>query len=77
MSEEHMGIRDLRDQLGKRVDAAHFLGEATVIEKNGEPRAVLVPYAEWAARQEGNSRRLAASRWRPGQILKTTEDAGA
>lgn len=47
-----MGVREVREQLGRRVDAAHFLGEATVIEKNGEPRAVLVPYAQWAASRQ-------------------------
>jgi PHD/YefM family antitoxin component YafN of YafNO toxin-antitoxin module len=34
------------------VDAAHFLGEPTVIEKNGEPRAVIIPYTEWAASRQ-------------------------
>lgn len=49
---ETMGAREARDQLGKRIDAAHFMGKHTVIEKNGEPRAVLVPYAWWAERHE-------------------------
>jgi antitoxin (DNA-binding transcriptional repressor) of toxin-antitoxin stability system len=44
-----MGIRELRQDLGRRVDAAHFLKEATVITKNDEPRAALVPY-EWYER---------------------------
>ena len=44
-----MSVSELRDQLGRRVDAAHYRGEPTVIEKSGEPRAVLVPYAWWAA----------------------------
>lgn len=43
-----MGIAEVREQIGRRVDAAHFLGEPTVIEKNGEPRAVLIPYTQWA-----------------------------
>lgn len=47
MEENRTGIRDLRENLGRRVDAAHFKGEATVVEKNGEPRAVLVPYDWW------------------------------
>lgn len=47
-----MGARELRDQLGRRIDAAHFLGEATVIEKSGEPRAVLVPYTWWKEQTE-------------------------
>lgn len=42
---ETMGLRELRDNLGRRIDAAHFKSEPTVIEKNGEPRAVIVPYA--------------------------------
>ncbi|MET7639351.1 type II toxin-antitoxin system Phd/YefM family antitoxin [Streptomyces sp. NPDC005438] len=41
-----IGLRDLRPDLGRRVDAAYFQGEPTVITKNGEPRAVLVPF-EW------------------------------
>jgi prevent-host-death family protein len=49
MSEQHMGIRELREQIGRRVDAAHFHGEPTVIEKNGKPRAVLISYAQWRA----------------------------
>jgi prevent-host-death family protein len=44
-----LGVRELRDNLGKRIDAAHFLGEHTIVKKNGEPRAVLVPYADWLA----------------------------
>ncbi|GGZ23427.1 hypothetical protein GCM10010387_15740 [Streptomyces inusitatus] len=38
---------DLRKQLGQRVDAAHFAGEATVVERHGTPRAVLVSYEWW------------------------------
>ncbi|MFI6349119.1 type II toxin-antitoxin system Phd/YefM family antitoxin [Streptomyces sp. NPDC050560] len=41
-----MGLRDLRADLGRRVDAAHYRGEPTVITKNDEPRAVLVSF-EW------------------------------
>lgn len=50
--ENRMGVRELREHLGRRVDAAHFLGEHTVIEKTGEPRAVLVPYSWWRAQQD-------------------------
>jgi len=42
-----MGIRDLRDELGDRVNAAHYSGEPTIITRNGEPWAVLVPYQWW------------------------------
>jgi antitoxin (DNA-binding transcriptional repressor) of toxin-antitoxin stability system len=48
-----MGTRELRTQIGHRVDAAHFLGEPTVVEKNGEPRAVLVPYSWWLEKADG------------------------
>ncbi|MFE7330794.1 type II toxin-antitoxin system Phd/YefM family antitoxin [Streptomyces sp. NPDC057565] len=44
---EHIGVRELREQLGRRVDAAHFHQQQVVVEKNGEPRAVLVPYSWW------------------------------
>lgn len=42
-----MGIMELRRSLGQRIDAAHFLGEPTIIknEKKNEPRAAIVPYA--------------------------------
>jgi hypothetical protein len=44
---KHMGIADLRRDLGERIDAAYFHGEPTVIRhaKKDEPRAALVPYA--------------------------------
>ncbi|WP_329084622.1 MULTISPECIES: type II toxin-antitoxin system Phd/YefM family antitoxin [unclassified Streptosporangium] len=49
---ERMSVRQLRDWLGRRIDVAHFTGEPTIVERHGEPRAVLVPYAWWAERQE-------------------------
>jgi prevent-host-death family protein len=45
---ERISTNDLRTQLGRRIDEAHYRGEHLVIEKNGEPRAVLVPYEWWA-----------------------------
>ena len=42
-----MGTRELREQLGHRVDAAHFLHEPTIVTRNGERRAVLISYADW------------------------------
>ena len=48
----HMGTAELRNAIGPRVDAAHFLGEPTIVEKNGEPRAVLISYAKWVKWQE-------------------------
>ena len=48
----HMGVADLRNVLGHRVDAAHFLSEPTVITRSGEPRAVLISYAEWVRRED-------------------------
>lgn len=41
-----MPLVEARESLGSRVDAAHYADEATVITKNGQPRAVLVSY-EW------------------------------
>jgi prevent-host-death family protein len=41
-----MSLVEARDSLGQRVDAAHYADEATVITKNGHPRAVIVSY-EW------------------------------
>ncbi len=42
-----MGIGELRIALGKRIEAAYFREEPTIIRnaKKGEPRAALVPYA--------------------------------
>jgi prevent-host-death family protein len=40
-----MGIKELRPDLGRRVDLAFFGNQPTVITKNEEPRAVLIPYA--------------------------------
>ena len=45
----HMGTKELRDALGRRVEAAHFRGEPTVVTRNDEPRAVLISYADWVA----------------------------
>lgn len=47
MESKEMPVRQVRDQLGKRVDAAHYGGEATIITTNGEPRAVIVPHSWW------------------------------
>lgn len=45
---ETMGIIELRKNLGRRIDAAFFHKEPTVIknEKKNEPRAALIPH-EW------------------------------
>jgi PHD/YefM family antitoxin component YafN of YafNO toxin-antitoxin module len=48
---ERMSVRELRDNLGRRVDVAHFTGEPTIVERHGEPRAVLVSYTWWAEQQ--------------------------
>jgi len=47
----------LRDHLGRRVDAAHFRSEPTIITSNGEPRAVLIGYAEWLASRKAEDPR--------------------
>lgn len=55
MSEQRMGIRDFRENLGRRVEAAHFQGEPTVVESYGEPRAVLVQYEWWLNVTQGGA----------------------
>ena len=50
-----MGIRELREKLGERINAAHYQGECTIVERNGTPFAVLVPY-EWWQSQEPQDR---------------------
>jgi len=50
-----MGSRELRDKLGSRIDAAHFRDEPTIVTSNGEPRAVLISYAEWRVSQQARS----------------------
>lgn len=39
-----MGIRDIRADLGRRVDEAYFREEVTLITKNDETRAALVSH---------------------------------
>ncbi len=51
MEPKTMAVRAVRNQLGKRVDAAHYGGEATVVTINGEMRAVIVPYSWWEQRR--------------------------
>jgi prevent-host-death family protein len=51
------GVEEFRKDLGKRVDEAHFTGAVTVVTKNGEPRAVLVPY-DWYREAEGRRRSM-------------------
>ena len=38
-----MSVREARDQLGRLLDAAHYAGEVTVISRQGEPWAAIVP----------------------------------
>lgn len=42
-----MPLVEVREALGQRVDAAHYADEATVITKNGTPRAVLISYESY------------------------------
>jgi prevent-host-death family protein len=52
---EHLGVRELRDQLGRRIDEAFFRDTFVVIEKNGEPRAVLVSIDWFNQMSKGSS----------------------
>lgn len=45
-------MRDFRDRAGQRVDTAYLAGEATIVNKNGTRRAVLVPYDWYTAALE-------------------------
>jgi hypothetical protein len=47
-----MGIRAIREHIGERANAAHYLGEHTIVERNGQPFAVLVSYEWWLDRQD-------------------------
>lgn len=39
-----MPLREVRDSLGVRVDAAHYADEITIITRVGKPHAVIVSY---------------------------------
>lgn len=43
-----MGIRELRKDIGRLVDEAHYLKEPTIITKNGTDLAFIGP-VEWLA----------------------------
>jgi prevent-host-death family protein len=53
---ETMGIKEFRAELPKRVEAAYFHNQPTIVTKNGEPRAALVPYSWLAERNLGAAR---------------------
>lgn len=40
-----MTVREFRASVGRRIDEAYFHEEPTVVSKNGERRAALVPYS--------------------------------
>ncbi|MEV4185831.1 hypothetical protein AB0J28_30845 [Streptosporangium canum] len=48
---ERMDVSAVREHIGDRANAVHYLGEHTIVERNGQPFAVLVPYAWWEQRQ--------------------------
>lgn len=52
---QQMGIREFRGDLAKRVEAAHFNNEPTIVTKNGEPRAALVSWAWFEAMSDNNA----------------------
>lgn len=47
-AERHVPVRVARENIGAFIDAAFYTGEPTIITKNGEPRAVLLPQTEVA-----------------------------
>lgn len=46
-------LRETRDSLGQRVDAAHYTDEITIITRNGEARAVIVSYESYQHLRRG------------------------
>lgn len=46
-----VAVSDARKEIGKLIDAAHYAGQHTILAKNDEPRAVLVPYEWWREQQ--------------------------
>ncbi|MET8390275.1 hypothetical protein ABZV14_45685 [Streptosporangium canum] len=48
---ERMVVSAVREHIGDRANAAHYLGEHTIVERNGQPFAALVPYTWWERRQ--------------------------
>ncbi|MFI7545017.1 type II toxin-antitoxin system Phd/YefM family antitoxin [Actinoplanes sp. NPDC049599] len=46
-----VAVSDARKEIGKLIDAAHYAGQHTILAKNDEPRAVLVPY-QWYIEQQ-------------------------
>jgi prevent-host-death family protein len=43
-----MSVSELRASLGRRIDAAWYGSEPTLVTIHGESRAVLISYEEWA-----------------------------
>ncbi|WP_204040606.1 hypothetical protein [Acrocarpospora phusangensis] len=50
---ERISVRELRDHLGRCVEAARTDGLHTIVHKYGEVHAVLVPYTWWAEHRPG------------------------
>lgn len=44
-------VSEARKEIGKLIDAAHYAGQHTILAKNDEPRAVLVPYQRYIEQQ--------------------------
>jgi hypothetical protein len=46
-----VAVSDARKEIGKLIDAAHYAEQHTILAKNDEPRAALVPY-QWYIEQQ-------------------------
>lgn len=64
-----MPLVEARDALGQRVDAAHYADEATVITKNGNPRAVLISF-EWFQKLSADLRQASAADGAATKIMR-------
>lgn len=47
-----MTVREARDQLGRLLDAAHYAGEVTIVSRQGEEWAAIVPLELIAVHRE-------------------------
>lgn len=43
MKKDTVSVREARDQLGRLIDAAHYAGDITIITRQGEEWAAIVP----------------------------------
>lgn len=65
-----MGIRELRKDIGRKVDEAHYLKQAVIVTKSGTDWAFLGP-VEWLHEREQMQATLAAYLEKYGPLEST------